>query len=79
MMQEHFNSDKWMNSAVFPKFTFSGKIDKLSEVKFNKNGSYNVTVSGNLSVKGVSKPVKAKVKLLVKGTAVTATLLLRSN
>ncbi|MEO7982666.1 MAG: YceI family protein [Bacteroidota bacterium] len=73
MMQEHFNSDKWMNSAAFPKFSFSGKIDKLSEVKFNKNGSYSVKVSGNLTIKGISKPVSTTVKIIVKDNAVTTT------
>ncbi len=70
-IQEHFNGDKWLNSAQFPKFTFSGKIDKLSEVKFKKNGSYDVTVSGNLTVKGISKPLSAKAKITVKDGAVS--------
>src|SRR6187549_3285492 len=47
MIQEHFNGEKWMNSATFPKFTFTGKVDKLDKIKFNKNGSYDVNVSGN--------------------------------
>src|SRR5689334_2550212 len=34
-MQTHFNSDKWMNSAAYPKISYSGKIDKLTSVKFN--------------------------------------------
>ena len=73
MMQGHFNSDKWMNSATFPKFTFSGKIDQLKDVKFNKNGSYTVNVSGNLTIKGISKPVSTSVKIIVKGKVVTTT------
>src|SRR5260221_13583892 len=27
-MQEHFNSANWMNSGEFPKFSFTGTIDK---------------------------------------------------
>ena len=73
MIQDHFNSDKWMNSAEFPKFTFSGKIDKLSEVKFKKNGSYDVKVSGDLTIKGITKPVSAPAKVVVKDGAVSAT------
>ena len=72
-VQEHFNGDKWMNSAAFPKFTFTGKIDKLSEVKFRKNGSYDVTVSGDLTVKGIAKPVVAvPATIVVKDGAVTS-------
>jgi polyisoprenoid-binding protein YceI len=72
MIQDHFNGDKWMNSATFPKFTFTGKIDKLSEVKFNKNGSYDVTVSGNLTVKGIAKLVSAPATVVVKDGTVTS-------
>ena len=72
MMQGHFNSDKWLNSAEFPKFSFTGKIDKLSEVNFNKNGSYDVTVSGDLTVKGVTKPVTSPAKIVVKDGTVTS-------
>ncbi len=72
MIQDHFNGDKWMNSAAFPKFTFSGKIDKLSKVKFNKNGVYKVSVSGNLTVKGISKAIKIPGTITVAGGKATA-------
>jgi polyisoprenoid-binding protein YceI len=72
MMQEHFNGKDWMNSATFPKFTFSGKIDKISVVKFDQNGTYNVTVTGTLTIKDVSKPVSLKGKVTVTDGSVTA-------
>lgn len=71
-IQEHFNGANWMNSASFPKFTFSGKIDKLNKVKFAKDGVYKVTVTGNLTVKGVSKEVKAPGTITVAGGKVSA-------
>ncbi len=71
-IQEHFNAANWMNSASFPKFTFSGKIDKLSKVKFAKDGVYKVTVSGNLTVKGVSKPVSTPATITVAGGKLSA-------
>lgn len=71
-IQEHFNGANWMNSASFPKFTFSGKIDKLNKVKFAKDGVYKVTVTGNLIVKGVSKEVKAPGTITVAGGKVSA-------
>ncbi len=70
-IQEHFNGEKWLHSTEFPKFTFTGKIVKLSEVKFNKNGSYTVDVSGNLTVKGLSKPVSTSATIVVKDGAIT--------
>jgi polyisoprenoid-binding protein YceI len=72
-MQDHFNGEKWMNSAAFPKFTFSGKINKLSEVKFNKNGTYTAKVSGNLTIKNVTRPITTTAKVTVKGNKITTT------
>jgi polyisoprenoid-binding protein YceI len=72
-IQSHFNAEKWMNSGAFPKFTFTGKITKLDKVKFNKNGVYEVNVAGDLTVRGVSKPLTVKAKVTVKGSAVSAT------
>jgi polyisoprenoid-binding protein YceI len=72
MIQEHFNGDNWMKSATFPKFTFSGKIDKLNKVKFHKNGSYKVTVSGTLTIKDVTKPISAPATIVVKDGAITS-------
>ena len=66
MMQGHFNSATWLNSDKFPIFTFNGKITNLSEVKFDKNGSYDVKVSGDLAIKGVTKPITIQGKIIVK-------------
>ena len=65
-IQEHFNAPNWMSSDQFPKFTFTGTIDKVNKVKFDKNGTYTVKVNGNLTVKGISKPSK------VQGTVTVA-------
>lgn len=71
-IQEHFNGANWMNSASFPKFSFAGKIDKVSKVKFTKDGVYKVTVTGSLTVKGVTKPVKTPATITVTGGKVSA-------
>jgi polyisoprenoid-binding protein YceI len=63
-MQEHFNGANWMNSDQFPKFTFTGKIDNLKKVKFSKDGTYKVKVTGDLTIKGISK------RTMVEGTIV---------
>jgi polyisoprenoid-binding protein YceI len=72
MMQDHFNSATWMNSATFPKFTFTGKIVKLSEVKFNKNGSYKIKVKGDLTIKGITNSISLPATMVVKDGSVTA-------
>ena len=73
MIQDHFNGEKWMNSATFPKFSFSGKIVKLSEVKFHKNGSYKVKVAGDLTIKGITKKISVPATVVVKNGAVSST------
>ena len=65
-VQEHFNGANWMNSAEYPKFTFTGKIEKPGKVNWDKNGTYKVQVDGNMIIKGISKPVK------VEGTVTVA-------
>jgi polyisoprenoid-binding protein YceI len=60
LMQEHFNSPNFMDSKQFPRITFKGTIDKNANINFSKNGKYEVTVSGNLTIKGTSKPISAK-------------------
>ena len=73
MMQEHFNSEKWLNSTKFPLMTFTGKITDLSKVNFTKNGTYNVAVSGDLTIKDITKPLTTTAKIVVDGASVTAT------
>lgn len=73
LMQQHFNSERWLNSAAFPKFSFSGKLNKLNSVKFNKNGTYKTTVTGNMTVKGVTKPITAPVTITVQKGKVSGT------
>ncbi len=59
-IQEHFNGANWFNSAQYPKFTFTGKIEKPAKVGWDKNGTYKVQVDGDMIIKGISKPVKVE-------------------
>ena len=71
LMQEHFN-ENYVESEKFPKSTFKGKIENISAVNFKKDGTYNVTVSGDLTIHGVTKPVSSKGTITVAGTKITA-------
>jgi hypothetical protein len=59
LMEEHFN-ENYMESDKFPKSTFKGKISNLSAVNFTKNGTYEVTVEGDLTIHDVTNKVSAK-------------------
>lgn len=71
-MQKHFNGDTYMNSAKYPRASFSGKITDLSKVDFKKDGTYSVNVSGKLTIKDVTKPVTAAGTITVKGGKIIA-------
>ena len=70
LMQEHFN-ENYMESDKFPKATFKGKITNLNQVDFSKNGTYNVTIEGDLTIKEISKPRKETAKLIINGDQIT--------
>ena len=66
-MQEHFNSANWMSSDQFPKFTYTGKIEKMDKVKLNKDGTYKVKVNGDLTIKGITKSTAVEGTITVAG------------
>jgi hypothetical protein len=70
LMQTHFN-DNYMQSDSYPKSTFDGKITNNADVKYGTNGTYNVTVSGKLTIHGVTKEVTSSGTATVNGTNVT--------
>lgn len=72
-IQEHFNDKGWMDSDQFATATFKGSIVNLKEVKFNKDGTYAVSVAGDLTMHGVTKPVTAKGSITVSGKVIVAT------
>jgi hypothetical protein len=59
LMEEHFN-ENYMESDKIPKSIFKGKITNLSSVDFTKNGAYDVTVEGDLTVHDVTNKITAK-------------------
>lgn len=66
LMKEHFN-ENYMESDKFPKSDFKGKISNLSAVNFTKDGNYNVTVEGKLSIHGETNTVSVPGIITVSG------------
>ena len=52
LMQEHFN-ENYMESDRYPYAKFKGVLDQ--QIDWNKDGVYNVTVTGMLTVHGIDK------------------------
>ncbi|MBC8266964.1 MAG: YceI family protein [Flavobacteriales bacterium] len=73
MMQRHFNNSNFMDSKQFPKIKFKGKIDDLSKVDFTKDGEYTVTVSGDLTIRAVTKSITEKGTISIANGKITTT------
>jgi hypothetical protein len=59
LMEEHFN-ENYMESDKIPKSVFKGKITNMASVDFTKNGTYNVTVDGDLTIHDVTNKISTK-------------------
>ena len=68
LMQEHFN-ENYMESEKFPTGTFKGKI--LEAIDYTKNGNYDVTAKGQLTIHGVTQARDLKGKLTVENQKIS--------
>jgi polyisoprenoid-binding protein YceI len=68
LMQKHYN-EKYMETDKFPVSTFEGKMNSVPD--FTKNGTYDVTATGNLLVHGVTKKRTITGKITVKDGTLT--------
>jgi len=71
LMQQHFN-ENYMESDKLPKSDFKGKITNIADANLAKDGTYNVTVAGKLTIHGVTNDVSVPGSITVKGKEVTA-------
>jgi hypothetical protein len=72
LMEEHFN-ENYMESEKYPKSTFKGKVTNISTVNFSKNGTYEVTVEGDLTIHNVTNKVSIKGTIEVLTGGINAT------
>lgn len=71
LMQEHFN-ENYMESDEYPKATFKGKITNIALIDFKKNGEYNATIEGELTMHGVTQKIITIAKINVKEGKISA-------
>lgn len=64
LMEQHFN-ENYMESDKFPKAVFRGKIAELSMINFRSDGTYPVTIIGDLTIRGITNKVASKGELRV--------------
>lgn len=70
LMEEHFN-ENYLESEKYPKSSFKGTIADIGKVKLSADGTYPVTVTGDLTIHNVTNKVSTKGTLTVKGGKVT--------
>ncbi len=65
LMQEHFN-ENYMESGKYPKGSFKGKIKDIGSINFEKDGEYQATFTGTMSIHGVEKEITEKATIVIK-------------
>ncbi|MBS3912974.1 MAG: YceI family protein [Bacteroidetes bacterium] len=70
LMQKHFNSKGFLDTKTYPKAKFVGKINNLGSVDFTKDGIYQGSVTGIMTIKGISKSVTESGSIEVKGNSI---------
>lgn len=71
LMQEHFN-ENYMESEKFPSAIFKGKLISDEAIDISQNGDYTVSVQGELTIHGVSKPVETSATITIDGEQISA-------
>lgn len=71
LMQEHFN-ENYMESSTFPKSIFKGQIKDTTQVDFSQDGTYEVTVEGELTIRGIARTVSTPGQIIVAGEQISA-------
>ena len=71
LMEEHFN-ENYIESEKFPKASFKGRITNLSSVNFSANGTYNVTVEGDLIIRDITNKINTKGTVIVTPEGINA-------
>lgn len=70
LMQKHFNQEKFLNTSKFPKAKYVGNITNLSDIDFENDGTYTAKVDGEMTIRGITKPVSENATIKVSGGTV---------
>ncbi|MEM6264783.1 MAG: YceI family protein [Bacteroidota bacterium] len=71
LMQEHFN-ENYLESEKYPSAIFKGVFTSETPIDLNKEGTYPVTVTGKLTMHGVTQEISCQGQLVVAGNQLTA-------
>lgn len=71
LMQQHFN-DNFVESHQYPNATFEGTVKDIEMIDFSVNGRREVEVSGDLTIKDVTKRITEPGVLEIKDGSILA-------
>jgi len=71
LMEEHFN-ENYVESHKYPKATFKGNITNVQDLDVRKDGKYSLDITGEITLHGVTKPVKLNADAIVEKGAIRA-------
>ncbi len=69
--KEHFN-ESYMESDRFPKAEFKGEIVNADSLNLKKEGTCNVIVKGDITIRGISKNIKVPGELTIENGKINA-------
>jgi len=73
LMEEHFN-ENYVESEKYPKSGFKGSITNNDAVDYSKQGTYKVTVKGDMTIHGVTNEITTDGSIeVIKGGIVAKT------
>lgn len=70
-MEEDFNED-YIESNKYPRSTFKGNITNINKIDFSKDGTWQVNVTGDLMIHGVTKNITTPGKIIIKDGKISA-------
>lgn len=71
LMEEHFN-ENYMESDKYSKAIFKGAVADMSKVNLTKDGSYPVSVTGDLTIHGVTNKVTVPGTIVVRSGVISS-------
>jgi hypothetical protein len=69
LMQEHFN-ENYLESTKFPKAVFKGYVTNIASIDFTKDGSYNATIAGDLTIHGITQKIQSAATINIQNSKV---------
>ncbi len=70
-MEEDFN-ENYIESDKYPKSVFKGNIADISNIGSLKDGSYKITVTGELMIHGLAKSITTPATITIKDGKISA-------